>query len=482
MTKLTNITFINLTLLILVSACDVPKNSLSPRDYKDYINWKTQVSFESSLKKCKKYYNFVEWQYDSDTKSFDNCYAETYIRYGGDLERPSFLIAEYKNGRISGKASGFFNSFLHLEDNGKTRGFRNLYFETEDYENNTIEYKSLKGQDLPCKVQFKSRNNSDYSFIDTYERKFICKEFTSFFTVAIGTLGPQISGDAKIKFISGNSWHLSYSNDSLVRADLYDSNGGLLFTGNYNKKTPPYGEPKNVFSVWSNLIDGEGTLKWPDGTTIVITGSNDSGDLIGIITDNNGIKYEGGIYQGLPHGKVKVTNKDGYSKTVTYVQGTELGWDMMPESQKYLTNSIYETNKSISSSANSAKRKQIWIDLNRKLCNTEFRYSTAVKDWVGYIDDIYMRDNGEIKLTIQMNGIGNKLEIFALASRFNNIVLDLKENTWSQKGSFIKFSGNLIKGKKSENECLDKNTWDNNPELNKKTFRFEISSLEALLR
>lgn len=92
-----------------------------------------------------------------------------------------------------------------------------------------------------------------------------------------------------------------------------------------------------------------------------------------------------------------------------------------------------------------------------------------------------MRDNGEIKLTIQMNEIGNKLEISTVNAAFNKKILDLRENTWTQKGSFIKFSGNLIKGLERENECLDKNTLNNSPELKNKTLMFELTSMDVLL-
>jgi hypothetical protein len=486
MKKLTNI-FFYLTLLIFISGCNFsgPEYVLKERDLNTYNQWKNKISFTSSLKQCDKYFTGVKYHNEVDTSSFDNCYAEIYVDIGGSLERPEFLIAEFKNGKISGKASGMTSGYLHLSDDVETRYFTNLYFETEDYENNTHEYKSLRAQDLPCKVQFKLKNNSDTSqSYNTYERKFICKEFTSFFTIYDTTYGVRRNGEAKIEYKSDNTWNLSYADDILVKATSNDSNGNLLFTGSYNKKlTPAYDEPKNIFSLWRGLIDAKGTLKYGDGTKITITGANDNGYLMGVITDSNGIKYEGGIFQGLPDGYVEVTDKSGYTKTVAYSKGIEVGWDMMPSKQKNLTDSIEKTYQSIRS-ANSAQKKQAWIDLNRELCNVEF-VSTRVTDWVGYIDEIYMRDNGEIKLTIQMNQIGNNLEISSVGATYKSKILDLRENgpfSWSEKGSFIKFNGYLVKGKESENECLDKNTWDNSPELENKTFMLELIDMDVLLR
>lgn len=483
MKKIPNI-FFSLILIIFISGCDFsgPEYALDRRDLDNYYQWKNKITFSSSLKKCNKYFNAVTWHDEADTSSFENCYAEIFVDMAvGDLERPGFLIAEFKNGKISGKASGMMDS-LHLAHDGVTKRYTNLYFETEDYENNTIEFKSLNAQDLPCKVQFKLQNNNDqYQFQNTYKRKFICKDFISSFTVIDSRLGTERDGEAKIEYKSGNTWNLSYAKGSLVKATSTDSNGNILFSGSYKKKySSSYGEPYNIFDLWEGLIDGKGTLTYGDGRTVAITGAKDNGYLMGVITDSNGIKYEGGIYEGLPDGYVEVTDKRGYTKTVAYSKGIEVGWDMMPPKQKDLTDSIDKTYKSIRS-ASSAQQKQAWIDLNRELCSVNFRYSTSAKDWVGYVDEIYMRDNGEIKLTIQMNGIGNKLEISSVSPSFNKKILDLRANTWTQKGSFIKFSGNLIKGLERENECLDKNTWNNGPELKNETLMFELTSMDVLL-
>lgn len=485
MKKISNI-FFSLTLLIFISGCDFsgPEYALDTRDLEKYNQWKNKITFSSSLKKCNKYFTAVDWQNEAKTSSFDNCYAEIFIDYStGHLETPGFLIAEFKNGKISGKASGMMNGSLYLAYDGQTKSFSNLYFETEDYENNTIEYKSLNGQDLPCKVQFKLQNNNDQNQLkNTYKRKFICKDFISSFTVLDGSLGPELDGEAKIEYRNGNTWNLSYDWDNLVKATSTDSNGNIIFTGNYkrSKSWSDYGEPKNIFDLWGGLIDGKGTLTYGDGRTVAITGAKDNGYLMGVITDSDGIKYEGGIYEGMPDGYVEVTDVRGYTKTVAYSKGIEVGWDMMPPKQKDLTDSIDKTYKSIRS-ASAAQQKQAWIDLNRELCSYDFRYSTSARDWVGYVDEIYMRDNGEIKLTIQMNGIGNKLEISTVNASFNKKILDLRANTWTQKGSFIKFSGNLIKGLERENECLDKNTWNNGPELKNETLMFELTSMDVLL-
>jgi len=483
MKKIPNI-FFSLILIIFISGCDFsgPEYVLDKRDLDNYHQWKNKITFSSSLKKCNKYFTAVDFHNEADTSSFDNCYAEIFIDVSvDDLERPKFLIAEFKNGKISGKASGMINS-LYLAHDGVNKRFRKLYFETEDYENNTIEFKSLNAQDLPCKVQFKLQNNNDqYQFQNTYKRKFICKDFISSFIVIDSSHGTVRDGEAKIEYKSGNTWNLSYDSDSLVKATSTDSNGNILFSASYKKSSLSYAydEPKNTFDLWGGLIDGKGTLTYGDGRTVTITGAKDNGYLMGVITDSNGIKYEGGIYEGLPDGYVEVTDVRGYTKTVAYSKGIEVGWDMMPPKQKDLTDSIDKTYKSIRS-ASSAQQKQAWIDLNRELCSGNFRYTSA-RDWVGYVDEIYMRDNGEINLTIQMNGIGNKLEISSVGTSFNKKILDLRVNTWTQKGSFIKFSGNLIKGLERENECLDKNTWNNGPELKNQTFMFELTSMDVLL-
>ena len=484
MKKTSNI-FFSLILIIFISGCDFsgPEYVLDSNDLDNYYQWKNKITFSSSLKKCNKYFTAVDFHNEADTSSFDNCYAEIFIDVSvHDLERPKFLIAEFKNGKISGKASGMINS-LYLAHDGVNKAFRKLYFETEDYENNTIEFKSLNAQDLPCKVQFKLQNNNDqYRIQNTYKRKFICKDFISSFIVIDTSTGTERDGEAKIEYKSGNTWNLSYDSDSLVKATSTDSNGNILFSASYKKLSwsHAYNEPKNTFDLWGGLIDGKGTLTYGDGRTVTITGAKDNGYLMGVITDSNGIKYEGGIYEGLPDGYVEVTDVRGYTKTVAYSKGIEVGWDMMPPKQKDLTDSIDKTYKSIRS-ASSAQQKQAWIDLNRELCSVNFRYSTSARDWVGYVDEIYMRDNGEIKLTIQMNGIGNKLEISTVGAAFNKKILDLRENTWTQKGSFIKFSGNLIKGLERENECLDKNTLNNSPELKNKTLMFELTSMDVLL-
>ena len=235
------------------------------------------------------------------------------------------------------------------------------------------------------------------------------------------------------------------------------------------------------FDLRSRQLIGKGVSI--DTKGIKYVGNFEQGLLTGKGESINpdGTKYIGTFEKGVATGEVKIIYADGRTKTTTFFKGKEIGWDMMPDSQLRITNAIKKTNDSISSSDNSAKRKQAWIDVNRRLCSqSPLSYGGKFYDWVGYVNEINMRDNGEVSLEIQINNISNKIYDYELSPRFKNIALNLRENTWSKKGSFVKFDGYLKKGKESENECLDKVSWNNSPELYRKTFRFEITDLDVL--
>ena len=156
------------------------------------------------------------------------------------------------------------------------------------------------------------------------------------------------------------------------------------------------------------------------------------------------------------------------------------GYDIGPPQQKFLKNLIDATKSSISENDNSAKQKRAWIKASRKLCSSqEFDATGSKLDWVGYVDSIYMSDDGIVKVKVDINDHGNEVRDFNLNEKLIDRALELKEGDIFNKGDFIRFSGRFKKGDMGENECLDAGL-DSNPELIGENFTFKFTKIEKI--
>ena len=149
-------------------------------------------------------------------------------------------------------------------------------------------------------------------------------------------------------------------------------------------------------------------------------------------------------------------------------------FDLGSEQQQYMRKLINNTKASISDDATGARKKKTWINASKVICNSnEFNAFGLKTNWFGYVDTIIMKDNGRVLFEVQIDETDNEVQQSEIATRFEDVALDLKED------DIVRFSGNFKKGDLSENECL-MGGLDSNPELYDEGFRFTFTNIEKI--
>jgi hypothetical protein len=192
----------------------------------------------------------------------------------------------------------------------------------------------------------------------------------------------------------------------------------------------------------------------------VAEGEDEGGVLSGIISSVILFAIGYGVYAYLSGPDTFYANVDGKEYEITSENAV---FGLGSEQQQYMRKLINNTIASIPDDANPAREKQTWIDASKAICNSnEFNAFGLKTNWFGYVDDVYMTDDGEIKFDW-------------IDKRFYDVVLDLKE------GDIVRFSGYFQKGDVSENECLATiNFLNNNPELYDEAYDFTFTNIEKI--
>ena len=113
------------------------------------------------------------------------------------------------------------------------------------------------------------------------------------------------------------------------------------------------------------------------------------------------------------------------------------------------------------------------------LCSSaEFDIGGEKRNWVGFVDDVYMTDQGDVRLELSIddekNEVSGKIKLETLiALGIDEEVIDYEE------GDRIQFSGSFVPGNMKENECISAGLMSN-PELLDEEFRFEYSKVKKL--
>jgi hypothetical protein len=204
----------------------------------------------------------------------------------------------------------------------------------------------------------------------------------------------------------------------------------------------------------------------------VAEGEDEGGVLSGIISSVILFAIGYGVYAYLSGPDTFYANVDGKEYEVTSENAV---FGLGSEQQQYMRKLINNTIASIPDDANPAREKQTWIDASKAICNSnEFNAFGLKTNWFGYVDDVYMTDDGEIKFEVQIDETDNEVHDW-IDKRFYDVVLDLKE------GDIVRFSGYFQKGDVSENECLATiNFLNNNPELYDEAYDFTFTNIEKI--
>ena len=154
--------------------------------------------------------------------------------------------------------------------------------------------------------------------------------------------------------------------------------------------------------------------------------------------------------------------------------------EQMPvPSQRFLIDLVASTKASYSDSDTDAKKKLKWIKASKLLCSSaEFDIGGEKRNWVGFVDDVYMTDQGDVRLELSIddekNEVSGKIKLETLiALGIDEEVIDYEE------GDRIQFSGSFVPGNMKENECISAGLMSN-PELLDEEFRFEYSKVKKL--
>lgn len=201
-------------------------------------------------------------------------------------------------------------------------------------------------------------------------------------------------------------------------------------------------------------------------------GEDEGGVLSGIISSVILFAIGYGVYAYLSGPDTFYANVDGKEYEITSENAV---FGLGSEQQQYMRKLINNTIASIPDDANPAREKQTWIDASKAICNSnEFNAFGLKTNWFGYVDDVYMTDDGEIKFEVQIDETDNEVHDW-IDKRFYDVVLDLKE------GDIVRFSGYFQKGDVSENECLATiNFLNNNPELYDEAYDFTFTNIEKI--
>ena len=161
----------------------------------------------------------------------------------------------------------------------------------------------------------------------------------------------------------------------------------------------------------------------------------------------------------------------------SFAQGTFAGG---PSDQRAFNQIVSDGTASVEGVENDALVKKRWIEASRRLCSSpEAAVFSQKKDWVGYVRDVNMADNGDVRLDLQINEMGNRVKTINLPRQFEDTALMLRKGGFFSplSGDKVVFSGFFRRGNTNENECLD--TWSifSSPKLVRENFVFEFSSL-----
>jgi len=301
--------------------------------------------------------------------------------------------------------------------------------------------------------------------------------------------------------------------DGEVHEGSYDKDTGLLVEG---KITTPDGQ---VYEGKWDLDTGklvEGKITTPDGQVYegkwdkdtgkqthrtetlsdgaVIKGIIDEGGTIkeGTYLYINGNKYTGTLKNKLPHGRGTINYKFGTSWSGGFINGkpiilntTDNIYTFSPDDQKMIKSIQISTENEISSSDSYALKKYKYINASNALCNSpEFGPVDKLReDWVGEVENLSMKDSGEMSVQIRINDIGNEVVDFSLDEKLidSTVYLLEEEGVWDvTAGDAVVFSGYLEPGNKSENECINSTNRDKRPSLKNTTFTFTFTDIKKL--
>ena len=153
--------------------------------------------------------------------------------------------------------------------------------------------------------------------------------------------------------------------------------------------------------------------------------------------------------------------------------------DLPVPTQRFFLDLVYTTSTSYSKSDTSAKKKLAWIKANKKLCSDQvFDVSSEKNEWVGFVDEVYMRDNGDVRLELSIDDSGN--EVVQTVPLDTLLRLGIEEEIIEfEEGDRIQFSGTFTLGNMKENECLSAGLMSN-PELLDEEFRFEFTKIQKM--
>ncbi|MDA9957583.1 hypothetical protein N9D68_00945 [Gammaproteobacteria bacterium] len=286
--------------------------------------------------------------------------------------------------------------------------------------------------------------------------------------------------EGKIIFPNGSvhegKWEYDQDTGYLVEGKITTPDG-QIYEGKWDKDTGKQTHRTETLSdgaVIKGIIDEGGTIK--EGTYLYI----------------NGNKYTGTLKNNLPHGRGTINYKFGTSWSGGFINGkpiilntTDNIYTFSPDDQKMIKSIQISTENEISSSDSYALKKYNYINASNALCNSpEFGPVDKLReDWVGEVENLSMKDSGEMSVQIRINDIGNKVVDFSLDEKLidSTVYLLEEEGVWDvTAGDAVVFSGYLEPGNKSENECINSTNRDKRPSLKKTTFTFTFTDIKKL--
>ena len=100
------------------------------------------------------------------------------------------------------------------------------------------------------------------------------------------------------------------------------------------------------------------------------------------------------------------------------------------------------------------------------------------RGWLGQLYMFSMRDNGGMQVTLNIGTNGNSVTQIFAPGEAEKLGLQVPLLDMGEK-QVVYFSGQFVKGKISENECLRAGI-DSNPELEDESFEFKFARIELL--
>ena len=286
--------------------------------------------------------------------------------------------------------------------------------------------------------------------------------------------------EGKIIFPNGSvhegKWEWDQDTGYLVEGKITTPDG-QIYEGKWDKDTGKQTHRTETLSdgaVIKGIIDEGGTIK--EGTYLYI----------------NGNKYTGTLKNNLPHGRGTINYYSGTSWSGGFINGkpiilnpTDNIYTFSPDDQKMIKSIQISTENEISSSDSYALKKYKYINASNALCNSpEFGPVDKLReDWVGEVENLSMKDSGEMSVQIRINDIGNEVVDFSLDEKLidSTVYLLEEEGVWDvTAGDAVVFSGYLEPGNKSENECINSTNRDKRPSLENTTFTFTFTDIKKL--